>query len=102
VDKGQMRRHEATRKRSNGDAPQRGSPTEVLKPINADRLQMSPDLWTIDDVCKYAGLSRHGVSNMLARGEIPGAIRFGRRWRISKRAFLRALHGEDVDEQETG
>jgi len=54
------------------------------------------DWWTLDEWAELYGFSRHGASNMALRGEIPGAIKFGRRWRISKVAFLRAFHGQSA------
>jgi hypothetical protein len=55
------------------------------------------DWWTLDEWAELYGFSRNGASGMVIRGEIPGAVKFGRRWRISKRAFLRAFHGEAAE-----
>ena len=63
----------------------------IASPVEISRL---PDVMTLDEVAVRLRLSRHGVANMAQRGEIPGAMKFGRRWRVSVVAFERALHGE--------
>jgi len=52
-----------------------------------------PDVLTLEEVARRLGLSRNGVYLMAARGEIPGALKFGRCWRVSRRVFNRALDG---------
>lgn len=52
------------------------------------------DWWTLAEWAELYGFSRNGAYAMALRGEIPGAVAFGKRWRISKVAFLRAFHGE--------
>ena len=54
----------------------------------------SKDLWSPPDVADYLGLANYTIYAMLARGEIPGAIRLGRHWKVSVPALMRALHGE--------
>lgn len=57
---------------------------------------MHSDLMTPPEVAEYLGLSRNAVYGMLARGEVPGQLRLGRRWRISRPAFLRELHDRPI------
>lgn len=64
----------------------------VTPPVPIDG-ELLPDVMTLDEVARRLRLSRHGVANMANRGEIPGALKFGRRWRVSRVAFERALHG---------
>lgn len=56
----------------------------------------SSDLWGPLDVARYLGLSPNTVYAMLARDQVPGQIRFGRRWRISVPKLMRSIHGEDA------
>jgi len=66
------------------------------KQAGARKAASGRDWWTLDEWAELYGFSRHGASNMAIRGEIAGAVKFGRRWRISKVAFLRAFHGQDA------
>lgn len=59
------------------------------KPASDDR-----DWWSLAEWAVLYGFSRNGAHAMALRGEIPGAIKFGSRWRVSKVAFLRTFHGE--------
>jgi Helix-turn-helix domain len=52
------------------------------------------DWWTLAEWADLYGFSRNGAHAMAIRGDVPGAVKFGRRWRISKVAFRRAFHGE--------
>ena len=54
----------------------------------------SRDWWTLTEWADRYGFSINGARAMAARGEIPGCRKFGRRWRISQRAFLKAFDGE--------
>jgi excisionase family DNA binding protein len=60
----------------------------------APHTDSSTDVWTAPDLARYLRLSKNCVYAMLARGEIPGQFRFGRSWRVSRLAFLRAFHGQ--------
>ena len=57
--------------------------------------QMSSDLMSPAEVARYLGLAESTIYERMRAGEIPGAIRIGRRWRVSRIAFMRALHGEE-------
>jgi excisionase family DNA binding protein len=69
--------------------------TEAPTPTTTDITTASVglDTLTLHDVAVILNLSDHGVANMAARGEIPGAHKFGRRWRVSRIAFENAYHG---------
>lgn len=45
-------------------------------------------------VAEQLGLSRTAVYELLKTGQIPGALKIGRSWFVSKRAFRRVVHGE--------
>ena len=55
---------------------------------------MSEDIWSPPQLAEYLGFATNTVYTPLAQGAIPGQVRLGRRWRISKIAFLRSVHGE--------
>jgi excisionase family DNA binding protein len=57
-------------------------------------LQKSEDIWSPLQLAEYLGLATNTVYTLLAQGAIPGQVRLGRRWRVSKIAFLRSIHGE--------
>lgn len=46
---------------------------------------------TLTQVAKALGTSRNGIYLAATRNQIPGLIRIGRRWLVSKRALDRAL-----------
>lgn len=56
--------------------------------------QMSGDLMKPPEVAKYLGISKWMVYELLARKEIPGQMKIGSRYRISRPAFMRWVHGE--------
>lgn len=60
-------------------------------------LPMTPDLMSPPELAEYLGLSRNTVYALLVAGQVPGALRFGRRWRISRRALERALHAGSAE-----
>lgn len=64
--------------------------------MTLDELRQS-GLATIDveTAAELLGVGR-GLGYSLARaGELPGAIRLGRRWRVSVPRLIRALEGDD-------
>jgi excisionase family DNA binding protein len=50
---------------------------------------------TIEEAAKRLGISRNSAYNLAARGELPGAIRLGKRIVVSIYQFERFLHGEN-------
>lgn len=62
--------------------------------VLAPSPDLSKDLWGPREVAAYLELAPNTVYSMLARGEVPGQIRFGRHWKISVPALMRAIHGE--------
>ena len=71
--------------------------TGEVRPVSLARgcqARMSEDMWSPVQLAEYLGLATNTVYTLLAQGVIPGQVRLGRRWRISKIAFLRSVHGE--------
>jgi excisionase family DNA binding protein len=64
--------------------------------------QQSEDIWSPVQLAEYVGLAPNTIYALLARGAIPGQCRLGRRWRISKIAFLRSIHGEPETAEAAG
>lgn len=58
------------------------------------------EAWTPIEYAEAMGLTRNTVYHLLKHGEIPGAIRLGRQWRIVKAAFLASLTSEEQESSE--
>jgi excisionase family DNA binding protein len=58
------------------------------------QVRMSKDMWSPAEVAEYLGMTTNTVYVLLGQSAIPGQLRLGRRWRISRIAFLRSVHGE--------
>jgi excisionase family DNA binding protein len=52
------------------------------------------DVMTVEDVAARLGIGRNQAYEAVARGQVPGAFRFGRRWLIPRVAFDRMLQGD--------
>jgi excisionase family DNA binding protein len=50
-----------------------------------------PALWTVDEVAEYLRTSRAAVYHKVARGQLPGVVRVGRRVLIKRTVLERAL-----------
>lgn len=72
-------------------ATERGR-VEKAPPSHWDEL---PALLTPDHLANVLGLNRKTVYSALARKEVPGARRIGRRYRICRDAVLDWLRGQD-------
>jgi excisionase family DNA binding protein len=55
------------------------------------------DVMTVQDVAVRLGIGRNQAYEAVARGQVPGAFRFGRRWLIPRVAFDRMLAGESTE-----
>ena len=64
----------------------------ALRPAPLDAL--APEVYTVEEAAAIARLSEHGFRNAIARNEIPGVVRIGRRIRISRKVFDRWLNAE--------
>ena len=60
-------------------------------------MSLAEPLWTIDEVAEYLRTSRVAVYHQVARGQLPGVVRFGRRVLIKKSVLLKALDGTSSD-----
>ena len=54
-----------------------------------------PETITIDQAAARLGIGRNSCYNLAARGELPGAIRLGKRIVVSIYQFERWLRGND-------
>lgn len=68
-----------------GDVPCPGSEVENKAP---------PPVMTVDELARLLRVNRKTAYDALARGEIPGARRIGRTYRISRDAVLEWLRGQ--------
>jgi excisionase family DNA binding protein len=57
-----------------------------------------PTLWTVDEVAQYLRTSRAAVYHQVARGQLPGVVRVGRRVLIKRSVLERALLDETVSD----
>lgn len=58
-------------------------------------VETQRDTMNIDTAAKRLGISRNSAYTLAARGELPGAIRLGKRIVVSVYQFERFLRGED-------
>jgi len=58
--------------------------------------QMSSDLMKPPEVAAYLGISKWMVYELLAKGEVPGQLKIGKLYRISRPAFMKSVHGEEA------
>jgi excisionase family DNA binding protein len=75
----------------------KSQPHEVEEDSNssAANSQSPGEIITPDELALLLRLNRKTVYELLARREIPGARRIGRRYRISRDAVLDWLRGQD-------
>lgn len=58
-------------------------------------IETERETLTIEEASKRLGISRNSCYNLAARGELPGAMRLGKRVVVSAYVFSRWLRGED-------
>lgn len=51
------------------------------------------DVLTVAEAAEILGLSRNGAYRLVQTGQMPGAVRLGGSWRISRPRLLAAIHG---------
>jgi excisionase family DNA binding protein len=76
---------------------------EVVAPRESARESLGPSnpstdlppVLTVDELAALLRLDRKSIYEALARGQIPGARRIGRRYRIGRDAVLDWLRGQD-------
>ena len=57
-------------------------------------VETERDTITIECAAKRLGISRNSCYTLAAKGELPGAIRLGKRWIVSIYQFERFIRGE--------
>lgn len=71
-------------------APAIGVETPTSSALDAESVSVDalPEILTVDEAAQLLRLNRKTVYEALARGEIPGARRIGRSYRIARAALL--------------
>ena len=57
-------------------------------------MTLPPDLLTVAQAAERLGISEVTAYRLVAQGEMPGAVRVGGQWRVSKPRLERHLHGD--------
>ncbi|MBV6343176.1 helix-turn-helix domain-containing protein [Candidatus Magnetobacterium casense] len=60
-------------------------------------VETQRDTMTVDQAARRLGISRNSCYTLAAKGELPGAIRLGKRIVVSIYQFERFLRGEGKD-----
>lgn len=58
-------------------------------------MQADPNVISIQEAAELIGVSDDLCYDLARRGELPGAIQLGRRWRVSRIRLLAAIHGTE-------
>ena len=53
-----------------------------------------PDVISIPEAAELLGISRDLGYDLARRGQLPGALQLGRRWRVSAVRLRAAIHGD--------
>lgn len=56
-------------------------------------VDLERDWLSVDDICRYMGVSTFVVTRMLRAGDLPG-IKMGREWRVARADFEDWLNAE--------
>jgi excisionase family DNA binding protein len=67
---------------------------DVPHPCSEVENDALPPVMTVDELARLLRVNRKTAYDALARGEIPGARRIGRTYRISRDAVLEWLRGQ--------
>jgi excisionase family DNA binding protein len=54
---------------------------------------IDPDVISVPQAAELLGISKDLGYDLARRGELPGAIQLGRRWRVSRIRLQQAVHG---------
>jgi excisionase family DNA binding protein len=60
-----------------------------------DGSMVDPDVISVPRAAELLGISKDLGYDLARRGELPGAIQLGRRWRVSLIRLRAAVHGVD-------
>jgi predicted DNA-binding transcriptional regulator AlpA len=74
----------------------------TTEPEPTKRRTADPYVVSVPETAELPGISKDLAYDLARRGELPGAIQLGRRWRVSLVRLRQALHGsQDGAVQET-
>lgn len=62
-------------------------------PVGSSQGRRDPYVASIAEAAELLGISRDLAYDLALRGELPGAFRLGRRWRVSLVKLRAAVHG---------
>ncbi len=60
-------------------------------------LVTQPATMTIEEAARLLGIGRQTAYDLAARGELPGALRMGKRWIVSRKALQAWLNASVSD-----
>ena len=58
---------------------------------------IEPATMRVEEAAKLIGVSRQTAYALAARGELPGALRLGRRWVVGRKVLMEWLEGKPSD-----
>jgi excisionase family DNA binding protein len=67
--------------------------TIATEPEPSKRRTGDPYVVSVTEAAELLGISKDLAYDLARRGELPGAIHLGRRWRVSLVRLTQALHG---------
>lgn len=53
----------------------------------------------LEEACRMLGVSPHNGRNLASRGEMPGAFKVGRKWKVSRKRLVAFIDGEPEKEK---
>ncbi len=59
------------------------------------RIGVDPHVVSVPEAARLLGISKDLAYDLARRGELPGAFRLGRRWRVSLVRLRTAVHGAE-------
>ncbi len=60
---------------------------------NSAWTHLEPANMLVEEAARYLGIGRQTAYDLAARGELPGALRLGGRWVVSRKALEEWLEG---------
>ena len=64
---------------------------------NSGWTHLEPANMLVEEAAKYLGIGRQTAYDLADRGELPGALRLGGRWVVSRKALKAWLEGRVDD-----
>lgn len=81
-------------------APQEHADLDEMRELRASTMYamtaLPVDIQRIDWAAEQLGIGESTAYRLAEAGQLPGAFKVGRQWRVSVPRFLREVHGEQV------